>query len=370
MSIYFFQLGREPEISIAEITAVFSLFSIPFTTKEVAKTHLLVETENTIDASAFMNRLGGTIAIGEYLEPKETIVATLIAYLLQHQGGTKITFSLFGDNALALAKAVKKELKEQGESVRFVEQKNTATILHNNLVPKHGHFTVLGKRVFATLAIQDIEEFTKRDYGRPNTDAKSGMLPPKLARMMINLAEQPLDATILDPFCGSGTILTEAAAIGYHSIIGSDASGAAVNDTKKNLTWLKSTTHNVFVSDVRKLNSVLSPKTIDAIVSEPYLGKPLRRNELRGTLQKQAEELATLYLESFKVFHTLLRKDGIVVFIIPEFQHQGDTISVRCIDEIKKIGFEPIPLSEKNTSLRYFRETQHLARIIWKFKKK
>ena len=35
--------------------------------------------------------------------------------------------------------------------------------------------------------MQDFEQWGARDYGRPSRDAVRGMLPPKLARMMVNL---------------------------------------------------------------------------------------------------------------------------------------------------------------------------------------
>ena len=84
--------------------------------------------------------------------------------------------------------------------------------------------------------MQDIESYTKRDRERPKRDAKVGMLPPKLAQIIINLAagqlpeeklqnicdiplgepipRRLLGQTVLDPFCGTGVILQEASADG------------------------------------------------------------------------------------------------------------------------------------------------------------
>ena len=65
-----------------------------------------------------------------------------------------------------------------------------------------------------TVAIQDIENYTKRDYERPARDAKTGMLPPKLAQIMINLGgltkidhdqeeTHAVQHTLYDPFCAA-----------------------------------------------------------------------------------------------------------------------------------------------------------------------
>src|SRR3989344_6013764 len=91
-----------------------------------------------------------------------------------------------------------------------------------------------------TEAVQDFEAWSKHDFGRPSRDAKSGMLPPKLARLMVNLSGvQPEGSAILDPFCGSGTILMEAALMGSKAVIGSDISKKAVADTGRNMEWMR-----------------------------------------------------------------------------------------------------------------------------------
>ena len=91
-----------------------------------------------------------------------------------------------------------------------------------------------------TLAVQPFKDLSLRDYGRPVRDDLSGMLPPKLAQIMINLAQvDPEKAVIIDPFCGTGTILSEAVVLGYKNLFGSDISLKAVEDTRKNISWLK-----------------------------------------------------------------------------------------------------------------------------------
>src|SRR5690606_4224587 len=66
---------------------------------------------------------------------------------------------------------------------------------------------------------QNITALARRDQGRPKRDAFVGMLPPKLALLMLNLAAGGLDPEkshrVLDPFCGTGVVLQEAALQGY-----------------------------------------------------------------------------------------------------------------------------------------------------------
>jgi len=99
-----------------------------------------------------MSRLGGTVKIGKLIDNN------IKNYLLQNQSDGKIVFSISGSNAQKQALEIKKELKLLGRSVRYVEAKNTATILHNNLVEKQGDFTIVNNQIFITEAIQPFED--------------------------------------------------------------------------------------------------------------------------------------------------------------------------------------------------------------------
>ena len=253
-----------------------------------------------------MSRLGGVVKIGKRVCERDD-TGTIADYLEQIQKEGKIIFSLSGNLDKRHGLAIKKELKQRGRSVRFVEANNTATILHNNLVAFQTDLTVVNHTVFATAAIQPIEAFVERDYGRPKSDTKSGMLPPKLSRILIHLSGIQPNQTMWDPFCGSGTILMEAAAMGFTHLLGSDNSQKAIDDAQKNMEWIvenekKKKSFQLFVSDVRTAERFLKQGTVDAIISEPYLGKPLRGHEPRSFLEKQAEKLRQLYVAAFKTF--------------------------------------------------------------------
>ena len=367
MPTYFFYLGREPQLSTAEIEAVFSAWGITDTINQQTAERLIVETERPLDVVALMDRLGGTIKIAEQITLSEYPPprSNIISHLTQAQPAGKIDFAV-NDRRLALN--IKKELKAIGRGARFITIKNTATILFNRLVEKQGDLTVVGNKIFVTRAIQPIAELSKRDYGRPGSDAKSGMLPPKLAKIMINLAQVPLDAVILDPFCGSGTILMEAAVMGYKNLIGGDISDKAIADTKKNLEWLKKTydlqltAYDLYTHDARSLHHILKLHSIDAIITEPYLGKPLTSRESKPYLEQQTKDLATLYTATFASFAKILKPNGVIIFITPAFKHRQEWITLD--NSFRAPGFKAMPLLDGQLFLRYHRPTQHLARDI------
>lgn len=370
-----FILGRETILSLAEVKAFFLANNLNFDIVYNKENKLIVSVENELDIPELMKLLGGTIKICEAANQISTHKDEMAKYLNTYIPKGKIEFSINGFNALGIE--TKKALKELGRSARYIEAKNTATVIYNNLVKGGADIEICNNQVFITKAIQPIDDFSKRDFGRPGRDDESGMLPPKLAMMMLNLATQKKTNVILDPFCGSGTILTEAVLMGYKNLIGADISPKAINDTSTNIKWLENTFNvdtrdlkiNIFVSDIFDIAKKIENETVDAVVAESYLGKPLRGSESRSTIESQAAELKMLYVNSFAKIRKILKPDGIVVFIIPRFRHNEDWIRIDCENEILKHGFVNDPILPEHKHLLYWRPGQHVGREIWRFRK-
>lgn len=370
---WLFVLGRERLLSAAEIAAFFSRQKTKYEIKKNVEGNLIIATTENLIASELIQQFGGTIKIAKQLDISLNGLAYFLNQFLTHG---KINFALngFGKH---FSLQLKKELKAMGRLARYVEIKNSASLLFNNLINKGAELTLIDGKIFITQALQTFREFSNRDYGRPGRDSRSGMLPPKLAVMMINLASVPQSATLLDPFCGSGTIATEALLLGYRNIIINDIAEKAVTLTRQNLDWIKEKEKNriditnlklqIFSSDVKKISTNLKTASIDAIITEPYLGKPLKGTENENELKKQMIELKQLYIGAFEQFFQILKTNGIVIFIIPCFRYRSNLIRIDCLDEIKKLGFEPVPLWEDRKFLLYSRPDQHVGREIWKF---
>ena len=251
------------------------------------------------------------------------------------EGKIKFGISYYGDKKLnikPLAMEVKKYLKNKKISCRWVTSREptlSSVIVEQNKLINNGVELVLIEKnnqllIGRTLIVQPFKELSKRDYGRPNRDDKSGMLPPKLAQIMINLGvknNQDKTITILDPFCGSGTILTESILMGYKNLIGSDISQIAINDTRGNIEWTKInyklpiTDYRLFNKSATELSKFIKPKSIDMVITEPYLGP--QRGEFNT--EKIIQELEKLYSSALKEFQKVLKPNGCVVMIWPVF---------------------------------------------------
>ncbi len=406
---YWFLLGNNPELSVAEIGAVLNLekiekqnFNPPFLVVEKTEVSSLPLPEGEIKRgweNQLINRLGGTIKIamelGENLNQKE-IIETIVEDLKNQTG--KIHFGLSdyspkNNESLYRLKKIglesKKTLKQLGLSVRFAynneQTLSSVSVDKNDLIKKGGEYIYIWKNsgfsLAKTVAVQPFEGFGVRDFGRPGRDSLSGMLPPKLALMMLNLAKFAPSDTLLDPFCGSGTILTEALLLGAKNVIGTDNSERAIKDTQENIKWLLDQNNiqypisnipkNIFVSHVENISEHLKTSTIDKIVTEPYLGKPLKGNEKYETLVQQASDLKNLYLHAFAEFKKVLKSGSEVVFVIPCFKQGKDWIKINMEEELSRLGFKNEPLltltDKKYPFILYSRVDQKVGREIWRF---
>lgn len=265
MPNYLFVLGNAPELAEEELSSIWPDYKIS----------------------------GGLVKVAEIFD--NSIVDQLIS---GKTPGERIIFGLSGDATPSESKEIKTKLEELGFKARFVLPATREVELSSVVVAKQkvNEIYLIGDLKAKTIWVQDFEEWNKRDYGRPAVDPHIGMLPPKVARMMVNVAGP---GTLLDPFCGVGTIVAEA-----DKAIGSDINPAQIEKTKKNLDWLGKK-NQLFVSDARQISKKLAPGSIDAIVTEPYLGPD----------DKQV--LEKLYLDCFADWQKILKPGGKVVIALP-----------------------------------------------------
>ena len=272
---------------------------------------------------------------------------------------------------------IKKELEKVIKRVRFVTSRDP--ILSSVIVAKNKcqEYMILSEELLVkTLAVQMFKEYSQRDYGRPYRDAKSGMLPPKLAKIMINLACLKKDQPFCDPFCGSGTILQEAVLMGYTNVIGCDVSQIAIENTRKNLEWLEKKSNlqspisNIHIkniklikTDVKNLSRYI--KDIAAIVTEPYLGPPLKGNENELFFKEELRKLTELYLVALREFHKVLSPSGRVVIIFPRFILRRRMYKISLEKEIAHAGFH----RQDTQEYIYSRLDQKVQREICIFQK-
>jgi tRNA G10 N-methylase Trm11 len=409
MPTYFAIFGKTPALSAAEL---FSLCSQPGKTVRAERVHeigMIWESETTRDAS-FWDTLGGSIKAGTIIKKypidatKADICTALVADLGERVPAGRILFgiSLYPldvsgtkqEKVLAgLGAEVKQTLVEEGRSARHVTSNDqtlsAVTITKNHLLgPGVEYCIFLDGGMIAlgvTSWVQPYEDFSAREFGRPRANSRSGMLPVKVARMILHLAGIPASATVLDPFCGSGTVATEALALGFAHVVATDLEERAVAETKENSAWIRGHVRvageiTVAQTPVERLSEVIPPASIDAVITEPFLGPPLRGSETREFVEKSAENLEKLYLAAFEQFALVLKKGSPVIFILPFFVRPNVGAFKKLLPELQKMGFvtePPLPERFQKTKgftlsprggLLYGREDQKVLREILCFR--
>ena len=108
-------------------------------------------------------------------------------------------------------------------------------------------------------------------------------MPPKLARCMVNLAKPKPGDLILDPFCGTGSILIEAALIGCR-ILGMDIQKRMARGSLKNFKHFGIEPEGVIVADAK--NPPI--RKVDCVVADPPYGKSA--TTLKRTTKQIIEE--------------------------------------------------------------------------------
>ncbi len=122
---------------------------------------------------------------------------------------------------------------------------------------------------------------------------------PRLARFMVNLARVKNGDKILDPFCGTGSILIEAGLVGM-KIYGSDIKLRMIEAARTNLGKF-GLQAELEIKDVGNING-----HYDAIVTDP----PYGRSSSTG-----GEEIYELYSRAFESFSRVTNK---VVIALPD----------------------------------------------------
>lgn len=129
-------------------------------------------------------------------------------------------------------------------------------------------------------------------------------LHPKYCRALVNLARVPSHGTVLDPFCGTGGILIEAAGMGLRSI-GSDLRRRMVVGARTSLRSLSSEA-DLAVADAGR--APWRPGAIQGVATDPPYGR---------AASTKGEPPLRLYDRAFAAFREMLHEGGYAAVVLP-----------------------------------------------------
>ena len=369
---YLVVLGREAKISLAELEALFSSSKV----KQVAP-NLAIVTAKYVD----INRLGGSLKVARVLDESPT------DYLSQLPEG-KITLGVSDyspkasqKSAWALALKYKNLLKRHGRNVRLIPGKSatisSATAHHNQLGEKLNHIELIkfGDTFATSTGTQNITAYAKRDQARPARDAFVGMLPPKLAQILINLATGGAKSgRLLDPFCGTGVVLQEASLMGYQ-VYGTDLSEKMINYSERNLSWLAGRYSDINQKPQLEEGDATSHQwkpAPDFIASEIYLGHPMSQPPVEIKFRTEKENSEALLTSFLKNLAPQIASGTTIALAIPAWLRQNGKYSgLDILDRLEGLGYNLTKYRYASfDDLLYYREGQIVARQIIVLRKK
>ena len=404
--------GKNWMLSLAELTAYFKAREINFEIQFFSGEFFALSFEKDFDASAIAD-LGGTIKIGEVKTkfPTETVKE---AFLKKNKQAKKqITESLasscladgmskaakkilFGVSVYCtestlrsssraiqrfIGSAVKDELADLGKKSNFMgfgndrklAQLSHVEVLKKKLVENKAEVLFcIGRNetwVATTVAVHNPFEFQKRDIYKPNQRKIFGM-PPRLARMMVNLSECKSGKTLLDPFCGVGTILQEAL-MEKAMVVGMDVNPWCVKAATENLEWLvqeyelENPDFRVLQGDVGRLIEKIGQETVDCIVCEPDLGPALRQVPTGPYAEKIIQKLEPLYFGFVEQAYRVLKPSGRLVLVTPHIKTRSKHAVTMSINEkFTQLGFKRVYAFKKEMFSESAGGLDHLSNAV------
>lgn len=393
-----FLVGRTPTLAFKEIEAAATILPFQwsssivqsgalllkpgegFAEQEIKKNDLwsLKTTKLGMTLVDLQNRLGGTVKIASLSQKvaRGELQSALIRRLGEIKGERtrlELGISIYGKGirSFPFGLELKKSAKNHNLALRLIPPKegellSSAQVYFNQLAALQGEKALEivliqdGEEwwIGQTLTVQNIESYQKRDYSIPFPDAVSGMLPPKLAQTMINLATQGKEVAVYDPFCGNGRVIQEARLMRLEAF-GSDIVEEKVQASRENMHWI-SQEYNIKDGDYFWLQDATQPAALKTLVehlnqpfviaAEPYLGPPLRAPLKTAEVQPWLEDLERLYLGFFTIWaHPSALKPERFVLVFPRAkQVSGPEVSLfaSLVDRLRELGYSSSQVSE------------------------
>lgn len=415
-------IGHQPHISLAELSA-----AVPgFLLQDILEGNVVrFESLEPLDAK-FMDSLGGTVILAEKTDAESLEdIPKLVAEKVMNLKG-KVTFSLrtagvARHDVKNLYRDCKTLLKKKGKPSRYVGSDHapapSIVLRQNGVFDGTGgcEVVVLTKEkedelwIGLTVGAQDVEAYATRDMQKPVRDTTTGLLPPKLAQIMVNFgmwlvnkrgkvkgekgkilspSPLPLSPTVYDPFCGTGVIPMECLIRGFR-VMASDKAEKAVTGTAKNIEWTRKQ-FEVKKSDVASLvwkqdatkpadakkNPELAKWKPDVIVTETSLGAALKKRPTLKEVNTLRSENEKLQADFLKAMSTSYPGTPIVCIWPVWYPSKEPMFLEKAWKAADSLGYEPalppfVEMTDRH-SLLYRRPDQFVGReiVLLKPKKK
>ncbi|MEK6941160.1 MAG: DNA methyltransferase [Nanoarchaeota archaeon] len=355
MKEYLFVMGRDPQLSIIELVSYLEARKIQFRVRDYTAEVSLIEAPS-LNIASIIKELGGTTKIGVIFDLKT-------AKFLHDK--IKYHIESYESDISKFKEELKKVFKEERVRGQFKNIKGPQDLAKHKILHEGFEFLLFKDKVFKTEAVSNPRSYQDRDL-KPYFDEKR-TTSVRLVRIMINIAGLKPGDTLLDPYCGTGTVMQEAIILGIKAT-GLDLDKLTCEGCKRNLHWIRKkyqlrSEWHIINKDAKRLATYVDK--VDGVVTEPYLGPFLKKLPTYNSAKKLIDKLT-------KEYHAVLKQiklvnQGRTVIVLPVYHtNDGRIIKLPFMELLKKEKFKLYhPIKGFEIPIKYHPPNTKLGREIY-----
>jgi len=364
---YFFILGRNPQLSYAEIVSFLVGHRISYKVVSFEQNFLILSTEEELKLD--IQRFGGVLKIGKanLIKNAKDLDKHIEDYFALER---KFTYSVIGNEEDEKVEYVEDALKQ-----KFKKEKLKAQVKHSSDVIKMQEgedFEFIkadvefflyrfGIKSFFGIVEQSYsyKEIKSRDMQKP-VRREALAISPRLAKIVINLSQVEEGQFLADPFCGIGVIVQEAVLMGINCF-GADIDLSAIEGARKNLNWLNSKYKVTGEARFHLGDSARFPSVrLDGVATEPALGEVVRKKLNNRESEQYVIMFEDLVIPVLSRMKQLKTRNAKVVLTMPFIRNTSVSVSRIC----QQTGLKVYDLPGVTMPIKEFRERQFIGREI------
>jgi tRNA G10 N-methylase Trm11 len=227
-----------------------------------------------------------------------------------------------------------------------------------------------------TSYVTDSAPLKQRGVMKPVPHSEISM-SPRLAKVLVNISGVRAGQTLLDPFCGSGTILAEGLLKSLRCV-GVDSRKHMIDEARQNLRWVLSEKKNkkrdsrfrLVVGDAREIRKAIGDReAVDGVATEPILLPRLSGKPNFDIMKETIEGAGEVYAEALASIAEVVRPGGRIAVVVPVVQTtDGNEIHVGL--DGRPLGlrlFQPGPVQFQYPIRLSFESTRWIRRAVYVF---
>ncbi|VVB79388.1 tRNA (guanine(10)-N2)-dimethyltransferase [uncultured archaeon] len=361
---YFFILGRNPQLSYAELQCYFESRGIKFDVMAFERNYLLLSFEKEIKVD--IQEFGGVVKVGKilYRGNDNNFGKFLENYIMEID---KFSFCVTGSSD--------SEELEEALMEKFKHERIKAQVRHgrNKMLLQKGEYVLMPNadvefffyKIQAELFFGRVEqdysytEVKERDMHKPFR-RESLAISPRLSKILVNITQVKPGQLLLDPFCGVAGIIQEALLKGVNCY-GIDKDKDAIESAKKNLKWLSQNYKLEANYTLLNADSKNAPNIrVDGVATEPALGEIVRRKLRDNEAKEFIERFERMIVPVLKRIVQIKKPGARIAITLPYIREHSVNIAKVC----QMTGLKKIEIPGVESPIKEVREGQFIAREI------